>query len=155
MNSRVDWARLHGQVELRRAGDCLPWPAILHLQFNGDQETPDTSISTVDFCSKCFIWDGRGCHPPNSENLPFVAWYGDGYKLFDPKGKHLSNTAYRTGHMIHFDPVAKKIVGNRAAEKFWAANTVRDGSPRCSRRITGNEPGSSRVVVRFAQRFAG
>jgi len=139
--------------------------------FNDDQETPDTSIATIDFGSKCLIWDGSSCHPRNNENLPFVAWYGDngslanygnGYKIFDPKGKqvgegtgpggdkshienfllsirgdakpnseiavgqtstllcHLSNIAYRTGHTIHFDPVARKIIGDKEAGKLWS-----------------------------------
>jgi predicted dehydrogenase len=138
--------------------------------FKDDQETPDTSLATVDFGDKCLIWDGSSCHPRNRENLPFVAWYGDGgslanydngYKIFDLKGKlvgegtgpggdkghienfltairgdakpnseiavaqtstllcHLSNIAYRTGHTIHFDPVAKKIIGDAEADKLW------------------------------------
>ncbi len=139
--------------------------------FNDDQETPDTSIATIDFGNKCLVWDGSSCHPRNNENLPFVAWYGDngslanygnGYKVFDPKGKqvgegtgpggdkshienfllsirgdarpnseiavgqtstllcHLSNIAYRTGHAIHFDPVARRIIGDKEAGKLWS-----------------------------------
>ena len=139
--------------------------------FKDDQETPDTSIATVDFGGKCLVWDGSSCHPRNNEKLPFVAWYGDGgtlaiygngYKIFDPKGKeigegtagggdkghienflqsirgdakpnseiavgqtstllcHLSNIAYRTGHTIHFDPVTRKIIGDKAAEQLWS-----------------------------------
>jgi predicted dehydrogenase len=138
--------------------------------FKDDQETPDTSLATVDFGDKCLIWDGSSCHPRNHENLPFVAWYGDGgslanydngYKIFDLKGKlvsegagpggdkghienfliairgdakpnseiavaqtstllcHLSNIAYRTGHTIHFDPAARKIIGDTEADKLW------------------------------------
>jgi predicted dehydrogenase len=138
--------------------------------FNDDQETPDTSLATIDFGSKCLIWDGSSCHPRANEKLPFVAWYGDngsmatngnGYKIFDPKGVqvgegtgpggdkvhienflksirgdakpnseievgqtstllcHLSNIAYRTGHTIHFDPKARKMVEDKEAEKLW------------------------------------
>jgi len=32
---------------------------------------------------------------------------------------HLGNLAYRTGSMIHFDPVTKKVVGNPDADKLW------------------------------------
>jgi predicted dehydrogenase len=33
---------------------------------------------------------------------------------------HLGNIAYRTGHTIHFDPKARKIVGDKDAEKLWS-----------------------------------
>ena len=149
--------------------------------FQDDQETPDTAIATVDFGDKCLVWDGSSCHPRNNENLPFVAWYGDngslanhgnGYKVFDPKGKlisegtgpggekghienflktirgdaqlnseiavgqtstllcHLSNIAYRTGHTIHFDPVARKIIGDKEADKFWGREYRRGWDPK-------------------------
>ncbi len=64
--------------------------------FEDDQETPDTSLATVDFGKQTLIWDCSSCHPRNQENLPFVAWYGDGgslanygngYKVYDQKGK--------------------------------------------------------------------
>lgn len=32
---------------------------------------------------------------------------------------HLGNIAYRTGHTIHFDPVAKKIINDPDADKMW------------------------------------
>jgi predicted dehydrogenase len=139
--------------------------------FSDDQETPDTAIATIDFGTKALVWDGSSCHPRTNENLPFVTWYGDrgslanygnGYKIFDPKGQqvgegtgpggekghienflksirgeakpnseiavgqtstllcHLSNLAYRTGHTIHFDPRARKIVDDQAADKLWS-----------------------------------
>lgn len=149
--------------------------------FDDDQETPDTTVATADFGSKLLIWDGSSCHPRNNENLPFVAWYGsngsmaiygNGYRIFDPKGKqtsegtglggdkshienflksirgdakpnseiavgqtstllcHLSNIAYRTGHTIQFDPVARKIVGDKAAEKLWGREYRKGWEPK-------------------------
>lgn len=161
--------------DLARWGLGVEYPARVtcnggRYHFKDDQETPDTSIATVDFGDKALVWDGSSCHPRSNENLPFVAWYGDngslanygnGYKVFDPKGKqvgegtgpggekghienflkairgdakanspiavgqtsillcHLSNIAYRTGHTIHFDPRARKIIDDKEAEKLW------------------------------------
>ena len=33
---------------------------------------------------------------------------------------HLGNIAYRTGYTIHFDPTARKMLGDKEAEKLWA-----------------------------------
>jgi hypothetical protein len=32
---------------------------------------------------------------------------------------HLSNIAYRAGRTVHFDPVAKKIIGDPETDRFW------------------------------------
>jgi predicted dehydrogenase len=32
---------------------------------------------------------------------------------------HLANIAYRTGHTVNFDPVAKKIIDDKAANRLW------------------------------------
>ena len=161
--------------DLARWGLGLEYPTRVtcnggRYHFKDDQETPDTSIATIDFGNKCLIWDGSSCHPRTNEKLPFVAWYGDngslanygnGYTVFDPKGKqvgegtgpggdkshienflksirgdakpnseiavgqtstllcHLSNIAYRAGRTVHFDPIAKKIIADPEADKFW------------------------------------
>lgn len=82
--------------------------------FDDDQETPDTSLATVDFGKQMLIWDGSSCHPRNQDNLPFVAWYGDGgslanygngYKVYDTKGKVVSEgtgTGGEKGHIENF-----------------------------------------------------
>ena len=40
---------------------------------------------------------------------------------------HLGNMAYRTGSMIHFDPVTKRVVGNPEADKLWQRESYRKG----------------------------
>jgi predicted dehydrogenase len=89
--------------------------------FEDDQETPDTTTATVDFGNKCLIWDGSSCHPRNHENLPFVAWYGDGgslanygngYKFFDPKGKLVGEGTGPGGDKSHVENFLKAIRGD-------------------------------------------
>lgn len=43
---------------------------------------------------------------------------------------HLANIAYRTGSTIHFDGTARKIVGDKAAEKLWIREYRREWQPR-------------------------
>jgi predicted dehydrogenase len=89
--------------------------------FNDDQETPDTSLATADFGSKCLIWDGSSCHPRTNEKLPFVAWYGDngslanygnGYKIFDLKGKQVGEGTGPGGDKGHIENFLQAIRGN-------------------------------------------
>jgi predicted dehydrogenase len=88
--------------------------------FEDDQETPDTSIATVHFGRKCLVWDGSSCHPRANEQLPFVAWYGDngslanygnGYKVFDPKGKLVGEGNGPGGDKGHIENFLKAIRG--------------------------------------------
>jgi predicted dehydrogenase len=88
--------------------------------FNDDQETPDTSFATVDFCNKVLHWDGSSCHPRTHEKLPFVAWYGDkgtlinegtGYKVFDPKGKLTAEGSGPGGDKGHIENFLLSIRG--------------------------------------------
>lgn len=149
--------------------------------FDDDQETPDTAAAVYHFGRKGILWDNSSCNPRGGDNLPFVAWYGDngslanfgpGYKVFDPKGKvlsegpgaggdkghienflqsirsdakpnseiavgqastllcHLGNIAYRTGHEIHFDPKARKIVDDHEAQKLWGREYRKGWEPK-------------------------
>ena len=89
--------------------------------FDDDQETPDTAFATADFGGKVLHWDGSSCHPRNNENLPFVAWYGDngslanygnGYKVFDPKGKQIGEGTGPGGDKSHIENFLKSIRGD-------------------------------------------
>jgi predicted dehydrogenase len=88
--------------------------------FKDDQETPDTSIATIDFGNKCLIWDGSSCHPRTNEKLPFVAWYGDGgslanydngYTIYDSKGKQTGEGTGPGGDKGHIENFLKSIRG--------------------------------------------
>lgn len=43
---------------------------------------------------------------------------------------HLANIAYRTVHTIQFDPVARKILGDREAQKLWGREYRRGWTPK-------------------------
>jgi hypothetical protein len=43
---------------------------------------------------------------------------------------HLGNIAYRTGRTIHFDGNARKITGDKAAEKLWIREYRREWQPK-------------------------
>ncbi len=173
----LDVARWGLGVELPERVSCNGG----RYHFEDDQETPDTAAAVYHFGKKGILWDNSSCNPRGADNLPFVAWYGDngslanfgnGYKVFDPKGKltsegtgtagekghienflqsirgdakpnseiaagqtstllcHLGNIAYRTGHEIHFDPKARKIVGDRDADKLWGREYRQGWEPK-------------------------
>lgn len=80
--------------------------------FDDDQETPDTGAAVYDFGEKGAMWDNSSCLPRNNENLPFVAFYGEGgsvanfgngYKVFDPKGKEVASGSGPGGDQSHFE----------------------------------------------------
>ncbi|HXG47770.1 MAG TPA: Gfo/Idh/MocA family oxidoreductase, partial [Methylomirabilota bacterium] len=88
--------------------------------FQDDQETPDTSLATLDFGKKVLVWDGSSCHPREHEHLPFVAWYGDqgtlaihgnGYRIFDPKGKQVAEGSGPGGDKVHIENFLQAIRG--------------------------------------------
>jgi predicted dehydrogenase len=80
--------------------------------FQDDQETPDTTLASYDFGEVGITWDGSSCHPRSQEKVPFVTFYGDngsfendagGYKIFDPKGKLVSQGSGNGGEKIHIE----------------------------------------------------
>jgi hypothetical protein len=43
---------------------------------------------------------------------------------------HLGNIAWRTGNTVNFDPVKRKIVGDRKAAALWSREYRRGWEPR-------------------------
>ncbi len=89
--------------------------------FNDDQETPDTSFASYDFGGKGLLWDGASCTPRGGEALAFVTWYGDGgsleqtgngYKIFDPKGKLIGEGSGPGGDKGHIENFLQAVRGN-------------------------------------------
>ena len=115
-------------LDLVRWGLGVDYPILVaftggRYHFDDDQETPDTGVASFDF-GKCGVsWDVSSCLPRTGENLPFVAFYGDGgsvtsdgsgYRVFDTKGKELARGSGPGGDKGHF-------------ENFVGA--IRDGKP--------------------------
>jgi predicted dehydrogenase len=80
--------------------------------FNDDQETPDTGTAVFDFGKQGAAWDCSSCHPRRDEMLQFVRFYGEdgslatvgnGYKIFDPKGKEVSSGTGPGGDKGHIE----------------------------------------------------
>jgi predicted dehydrogenase len=80
--------------------------------FDDDQETPDTGGAVFDFGSCGASWDDSSCAARNQEALPFVAFYGEGgcleqdgngYKIYDEKGKETASGTGPGGDRGHFE----------------------------------------------------
>lgn len=89
--------------------------------FQDDQETPDTTIASYDFGGKGILWDGSSCAPRGGEKLSFVTWYGDkgslaqvgnGYKIYDPKGKEIGEGTGPAGDKEHIENFLQSIRGD-------------------------------------------
>jgi predicted dehydrogenase len=89
--------------------------------FQDDQETPDTTIASYDFGAKGILWDGSSCAPRGGEKLSFVTWYGDngslaqvgnGYKIYDPKGKEIGAGTAPAGDKEHIENFLQSIRGD-------------------------------------------
>jgi len=89
--------------------------------FQDDQETPDTTIASYDFGGKGILWDGSSCAPRGGEKLSFVTWYGDkgslaqvgnGYKIYDPKGKEIGEGTGPAGDKEHIENFLQAIRGD-------------------------------------------
>lgn len=101
--------------------------------FEDDQETPDTAAAVFDYGRKGILWDNSSCHPRGGENLPFVAWYGDngsltqngtGYKVFDPKGKLVSEGNGSGGEKGHIENFLQAIRGDTKPNSEIAVGQV-------------------------------
>jgi predicted dehydrogenase len=91
--------------------------------FDDDQETPDTGVASFHFGDKGATWEGSSCHSRRGEDLPFVAFYGEGgvlaitdpgYKIFDAKGKVVDEKPGEGGDVGH---IANFLGAVRGKEK--------------------------------------
>ncbi len=89
--------------------------------FDDDQETPDTTIAAFHFGDKGLLFDGSSCNPRGSDKHPFIEWYGEhgtmtqdgnGYKVFDPKGKQLADVNGPGGDKVHMGNFLDAVRGN-------------------------------------------
>jgi predicted dehydrogenase len=103
-------------LDLARWGLGVNFPARVtynggRYHFDDDQETPDTGVAVYDFGDQCATWDCSSCHPRSQEDLPFVAFYGEGgtienrsngYVVYDETGKKQSEGSGPGGDAEHF-----------------------------------------------------
>jgi predicted dehydrogenase len=89
--------------------------------FQDDQETPDTAQAVYDFGQAGAVWDGSSCDPRAQEKLPFISFYGEngvlsnygnGYKIFDLKGKETDQGTGEGGEKIHIQNFLEAIKGS-------------------------------------------
>jgi len=104
-------------LDLVRWGLGVDYPT--RVTFNGgryhfvdDQETPDTGTAVYDFGDRGASWDDSSCLARANENLPFVAFYGEGgsltlddngYKVCDLKGKQAASGSGPGGDKVHLE----------------------------------------------------
>jgi predicted dehydrogenase len=87
----------------------------------GDQQTPDTCVTTYDFGDKGITWEGRSWHPRGFEGSDFgAAFYGDGgtlvldgggYHVLDLKGKEVAKVAGSSSDAPHFQNFLECVRG--------------------------------------------
>jgi predicted dehydrogenase len=110
-------------LDLVRWGLGVDYPAQVsytggRYYFDDDQETPDSGIAEFDFGRAGAMWDCSSCHPRSGENLPFVAFYGEGgsivnqgggYRILDSKGKETESNSGPGGEVVHLQNLADAI----------------------------------------------
>jgi predicted dehydrogenase len=88
--------------------------------YDDDQETPDTAVAAYDFGTAGATWDGSSCVPRPQEDLPFVAFYGEGgsvvnrssgYTVYDEKGREIAAQNGAGGDRSHFENFVAAIRG--------------------------------------------
>jgi predicted dehydrogenase len=86
--------------------------------YDDDQETPDTGTAQFDFGDVGASWDGSSCHRRTEENIAFCTFYGEGgtmafdfsgYKVYDLKGRLMSEIAGTPGDVPHFQNLCDAI----------------------------------------------
>jgi predicted dehydrogenase len=115
-------------LDLARWGLGVEYPR--RVTFNGgryhfedDQETPDTGAAVYDFGGSGAEWNCSSCHPRRVENPSFVTFYGDagmslvqagnGYKIYDPKGKEVATGTGPGSDKIHIENFLESIRGSQ------------------------------------------
>ncbi len=101
--------------------------------FADDQETPDTTMAAFHFGDRAIFFDASSCNPRGADDHPFVAWYGEkgslanvgnGYKVYDPKGKVLAENPGTGGEKGHIENFLGAIRGEAKANSEIATGQV-------------------------------
>jgi predicted dehydrogenase len=114
-------------LDLARWGLGVDYPKTItynggRYHYEDDQETPDTGMVTFDFGRCGASWEHSSCHPRKPESFPLVNFYGtegmlsmegNGYKIYDPSGKLVSQSSGPGGDQVHMADFLDSIRQNR------------------------------------------
>lgn len=89
--------------------------------FKDEQETPDSFVAAYDFGPCGAAWDGSSCNPRAFDKPAFVEFYGEGgslaisggngYNLYDLKGKEMEKKSEPGSDVPHFQNFLDAIRG--------------------------------------------
>jgi len=89
--------------------------------FDDEQETPDSFVAAYDFGHCGAAWDGSSCNPRAFDKPAFVEFYGEGgslaisggngYSLYDLKGKEIEKKSEPGSDVPHFQNFLDSIRG--------------------------------------------
>lgn len=83
-------------------------------RYDDDQETPDTSVTTIEFGKQAIVWEGRSFYKPIADDSPKheVAFYCENgtvtidrtkYVVYDAGGKKLEEEKFTAGDPPHIE----------------------------------------------------